>query len=279
MRYGIRCTSARCRRQERAHVSNPRLRHKLIGYARVSKTDGSQSLDLQRDALIAAGVDPQQVYDDLASGVRDDRPGFEHCLRALGKGDVLAVWKLDRLGRNLTHLVNTVQSLSARGVGLRVLTGQGAQFDTTAAGRLVFGIFAALAEFEGDLIRERTLAGLEAARARGRRGAGAAGSSPCRKLRCASPRPPWPTAIPRSQPWWACSRNGRSSACRRLLKEVPRSMGSSDETVLRLKGQRMFEDGVRRSKNDDQPVRVRRSGMIRLSVSAALTPRILALPP
>ena len=133
----------------------------LIGYARVSKSDGSQSLDLQRDALSAAGVDPRHVYDDLASGVRDDRPGLEHCLRALRKGDVLVVWKLDRLGRNLTHLVNTVQDLSARGVGLRVLTGQGAQIDTTtAAGRLVFGIFAALAEFEGDLIRERTVAGL-----------------------------------------------------------------------------------------------------------------------
>ena len=143
----------------------------LIGYARVSKSDGSQSLDLQRDALTAAGVDPQHVYDDLASGVRDDRPGLEHCLRALREGDVLVVWKLDRLGRNLTHLVNTVQDLSARGVGLRVLTGQGAQIDTTtAAGRLVFGIFAALAEFEGDLIRERTMAGLKAARARGRKG-------------------------------------------------------------------------------------------------------------
>ena len=119
----------------------------------------------------ADGVDPQNLYDDFASGVRDDRPGLENCLRALRKGDVLVVWKLDRLGRNLTHLVNTVQDLSARGVGLRVLTGQGAQIDTTtAAGRLVFGIFAALAEFEGDLIRERTMAGLKAARARGRKG-------------------------------------------------------------------------------------------------------------
>ena len=84
---------------------------------------------------------------------------------------MLVVWKLDRLGRNLTHLVNTVQDLSARGVGLRVLTGQGAQIDTTsAAGRLVFGIFAALAKFERELIRERTMAGLNAARARGRKG-------------------------------------------------------------------------------------------------------------
>ena len=143
----------------------------LIGYARVSKTDGSQSLDPQRDVLIAAGVDSTCLYHDHASGVRDDRPGLEHCLRALRKGDVLVVWKLDRLGRNLTHLVNTVQDLSARGVGLRVLTGQGAQIDTTtAAGRLVFGIFAALAEFERELILERTMAGLNAARARGRKG-------------------------------------------------------------------------------------------------------------
>ena len=127
----------------------------LIGYARVSKTDGSQSLDPQRDALQAAGVDAVNLYHDFASGVRDDRPGgLDSCLRALRKGDVLVVWKLHRLGRNLAHLVNTVQDLSARGVGLRVLADQGAQIDTTtAAGRLVFGIFAALAEFERELIR------------------------------------------------------------------------------------------------------------------------------
>ena len=143
----------------------------LIGYARVSKADGSQSLDLQRDALRAEGVDAGNVYHDVASGVRDDRPGLDSCVRALRKGDVLVVWKLDRLGRNLAHLVNTVQNLSVRGVGLLVLTGQGAQIDTTtAAGRLVFGIFAALAEFERELIRERTLAGLTAARARRRHG-------------------------------------------------------------------------------------------------------------
>ena len=134
----------------RRDVPNGRLRHMLIGYARVSKTDGSQSLDPQRDALRAAGVDDAvNLYHDLASGVRDDRPGLDNCLRALRKGDVLVVWKLDRLGRNLAHLVNTVQDLSTRGVGLRVLAGQGAQIDTTTAGgRLVFGIFAALAEFE-----------------------------------------------------------------------------------------------------------------------------------
>ena len=101
----------------------------LIGYPRVSKTDGSQPLDLQRDALQAAGVDAVNLYHDFASGVRDDRPGLDSCLRALRMGDVLVVWKLDRLGRNLAHLVNTVQDLSARGVGLRVLAGQGAQVD------------------------------------------------------------------------------------------------------------------------------------------------------
>ena len=133
---------------------------------------------------------PATFYHDFASGVRDDRPGLDSCVRALRTGDVLVVWKLDRLGRTLAHLVNTVQDLSTRGVGLRVLTEQGAQIDTTtAAGRLVFGIFAALAEFERELIRERTLAGLTAARADAR----AAERSRCRKRRCDWPRPPWPT--------------------------------------------------------------------------------------
>ena len=111
------------------------------------------------------------VYSDQASGKKDDRPGLEACLKALRDGDVLVIWKLDRLGRSLHHLVKTVTALSDRSVGLKVLTGQGAQIDTTtAAGRLSFGIFAALAEFESELIRERTLAGLQAARARGRKG-------------------------------------------------------------------------------------------------------------
>ena len=90
------------------------MRHRRIGDARVSKADGSQSLDLQRDALQAAGVDAGHVYHDCASGVRDDRPGLDSCLRALRTGDVLVVWKLDRHGRTLVHLVNTVQDLSAR---------------------------------------------------------------------------------------------------------------------------------------------------------------------
>ena len=142
-----------------------------IGYARVSKSGDAQNLDLQYDALAEAGVDKGAVYEDRASGKKDSRPGLDACLKALRQDDTLVVWKLDRLGRDLHHLVSVVQELMERGVGLRVLAGQGAQIDTTTpAGRLVFGIFAALAEFERELIRERTLAGLEAARARGRKG-------------------------------------------------------------------------------------------------------------
>ena len=142
-----------------------------IGYIRVSKSDGSQVLDLQRDAMVAAGVDPQRLYKDLASGRKDDRPGLQACLKALQPGNTLVVWKLDRLGRDLKHLINTVDDLNQRNVGFKVLAGPGAQIDTTTAnGRLVFGIFAALAEFETELIRERTKAGLAAARARGRLG-------------------------------------------------------------------------------------------------------------
>lgn len=141
------------------------------GYARVSKSDGSQTVDAQWDALLEAGAEPDRIYEDHASGSKDDRPGLEACLRALRDGDVLVVWKLDRLGRSLPHLVRTVDELKTRGVGFRVLSGQGAEIDTTtAAGRLIFGIFASLAEFERELIRERTRAGLDSARARGRKG-------------------------------------------------------------------------------------------------------------
>jgi DNA invertase Pin-like site-specific DNA recombinase len=143
----------------------------LVGYMRVSKADGSQVLDLQKDALLAAGVDSHHLYDDRASGTRDDRPGLTHYLKALREGDTLVVWKLDRLGRDLRHLVNTVHDLTQGGIGLKVLTGQGAAIDTTTpAGKLIFGIFAALAEFERELITERTRAGLLAARARGHAG-------------------------------------------------------------------------------------------------------------
>lgn len=143
----------------------------LIGYMRVSKADGSQVTDLQRDALLAAGVEVRHLYEDTASGKRDNRPGLTACLKALRQGDTLVVWKLDRLGRDLRHLVNTAADLNQRGIGFKVLTGQGANIDTTSAnGRMAFGIFAALAEFERELIVERTKAGMAAARARGRCG-------------------------------------------------------------------------------------------------------------
>ena len=143
----------------------------LVGYVRVSKADGSQTTDLQRDAMLAAGVDPERIYEDHASGTKDDRPQLAACLKGLREGDTLAVWKLDRLGRNLRHLVTIVDDLTDRDIGLKVLTGQGAAIDTTtAAGKLVFGIFAALSEYERALISERTVAGLASARARGRKG-------------------------------------------------------------------------------------------------------------
>ena len=97
----------------------------LIGYMRVSKTDGSEALDLQRDALLAAGVDPARLYEDTASGKRDDRPGLEACLKSLRPGDTLVAWKLDRLGRDLRHLVNLAHELTGRGVGLRVPPARG----------------------------------------------------------------------------------------------------------------------------------------------------------
>lgn len=157
----------------------------LIGYMRVSKSDGSQVLDLQRDALVAAGVDPGQIYSDQASGKGDERPGLISVLKALRQGDTLVVWKLDRLGRDLRHLVNTIHGLEVRGIAFKVLTGHGANIDTTtAAGKLVFGIFAALAEFERELISERTKAGLAAARARGRKGGAPSKMTPA-KIRLA----------------------------------------------------------------------------------------------
>lgn len=143
----------------------------LIGYMRVSKNDGSQTLDLQRDALIVAGVDEDRLYHDYISSKKDSRPGLEDCLKALQPGNTLIVWKLDRLGRTLKELVTIIDELRQRKIGFKVLAGHGAQIDTTTPnGRLVFGLFAALAEFERDLIVERTNAGLAAARARGRVG-------------------------------------------------------------------------------------------------------------
>ena len=140
----------------------------LVGYVRVSTADERQSTDLQRDALRTAGVDERHVYEDKVSGGRDDRPGLKACLDHLKAGDVLVVWRLDRLGRSLTHLVKIVAELLSRGVGLRSLS---ETIDTTTAtGELVFHLFASLAQYERALVRERVVAGLEAARRRGRRG-------------------------------------------------------------------------------------------------------------
>jgi DNA invertase Pin-like site-specific DNA recombinase len=134
----------------------------LIGYARVSTLD--QTLALQQDALTAAGC--EQLYTDTASGSVTDRPGLAQALSHLRSGDTLVVWRLDRLGRSLAHLIDTIRELQERGVGFRSLQ---EQIDTTTSGgKLIFHVFGALAEFERDLIRERTHAGLAAARARGR---------------------------------------------------------------------------------------------------------------
>lgn len=150
---------------------NGRICDMLFGYARVLKADGSQTHDVQRVALTTAGVATGSIYEDCASGRRDDRPGLDACLKALCSDDTLVIWKLDRLGRDLRHLVNTIADPTAREIGLKVLAGEGASVDTTTAnGRLIFGIFAALAEFGRELIVERTKAGLAVARARGRKG-------------------------------------------------------------------------------------------------------------
>src|SRR5579862_5419501 len=138
---------------------------------RVSKNDGSQTLDLQRDALLEAGVAEERIYQDVASGKKESRPGLQACLKAIQPANTLIVWKLDRLGRDLKHLIIIVDELRQRDVGFKVLTGHGAQIDTTTSnGRMVFGLFATLAEYERELIIERTHAGLKAARARGRLG-------------------------------------------------------------------------------------------------------------
>lgn len=138
---------------------------------RVSKADGSQTLDLQKDALIKAGIDDTRIYQDLDTGRNDHRSGLIACLKALQPKNTLVVWKLDRLGRNLKHLVNTIDDLRQKDIGFKVLSGAGAQIDTsTPNGRMFFGMFAVLAEFERELIAERTKAGLAAARARGRLG-------------------------------------------------------------------------------------------------------------
>ncbi len=138
-----------------------------FGYARVSTDD--QNLTLQIDALTKHGIPKSQIFMDKLSGAKSDRPGLAKCLDSLQSDDILVVWRLDRLGRSMRHLITLVEDLRARGVGFRSLN-EGAIDTTSASGELIFNIFSALAQFERRLIQERTKAGLAAARARGRRG-------------------------------------------------------------------------------------------------------------
>ena len=135
-----------------------------IGYARVSTND--QHLRMQEDALKNAGC--EQIFHDIASGVKAARPGLDDALKQLRKEDILIVWKLDRLGRSIQHLIQTIKELSDKDIGFKSL--QENIDTTTSGGKLIFHIFSALAEFERDIIQERTKAGLKAARARGRMG-------------------------------------------------------------------------------------------------------------
>lgn len=136
----------------------------FIGYARVSTQE--QTLDLQKDALEKIGV--SRIFTDVISGAKEERKGLDEALAYVREGDTLVVWKLDRLGRSLKHLIETIQKLNNRKIGFKSIT---EQIDTTTSGgKLIFHIFGALAEFERDIIRERTNAGLQAARARGRLG-------------------------------------------------------------------------------------------------------------
>jgi len=140
----------------------------LVGYMRVSSDSDRQSTDLQRDALLAVGVDARHLFEDRASGAKDDRPGLAKTLAFVQPGDVLVVWKLDRLGRSLSHLLTIVNTLRERQVAFRSLT-EG--MDTsTASGELLFHVFGALAQYERALLKERVVAGLAAARRRGRIG-------------------------------------------------------------------------------------------------------------
>jgi DNA invertase Pin-like site-specific DNA recombinase len=140
----------------------------LVGYMRVSSNSDRQTTDLQRDALLAAGVDARHLFEDHVSGAKDDRMGLAQALEFVRPGDVLVVWKLDRLGRSLSHLLAIVNTLKDKQVAFRSLT-EGMD-TTTASGELLFQVFGALAQYERALIQERVLAGLAAARRRGRIG-------------------------------------------------------------------------------------------------------------
>jgi DNA invertase Pin-like site-specific DNA recombinase len=140
----------------------------LIGYMRVSSDNDRQTTDLQRDALLEAGVDPRQLFADKASGARDDRPGLQQALAYVQPGDCLVVWKLDRLGRSLPNLLQIVTTLQAQGVAFRSLTEQ--MDTTTPQGTFLLSVFGALAQYERSLTQERIKAGLAAAKRRGKRG-------------------------------------------------------------------------------------------------------------
>lgn len=140
----------------------------LIGYMRVSSESDRQHTDLQKDALIQAGVDARHLYEDKASGAKDKRPGLEKALSFLQPGDCLVVWKLDRLGRSLPHLLDIINGLHKKGIAFRSLTE--AMDTTTPHGELLFHLFGSLAQYERALTRERIMAGLESAKRRGRKG-------------------------------------------------------------------------------------------------------------
>ena len=140
----------------------------LVGYMRVSSDNDRQTTNLQCDALIAAGVDERHLFEDKASGARDERPGLAQAIQYARSGDCLVVWKLDRLGRSLPHLLSIVTDLQARGIAFRSLT---EQMDTTTPhGEFLFSVFGALAQYERALTKERIMAGLAAAKKRGKRG-------------------------------------------------------------------------------------------------------------
>jgi DNA invertase Pin-like site-specific DNA recombinase len=140
----------------------------LVGYMRVSSESDRQTTNLQRDALIAAGVDSRHLFEDHASGAKDDRPELAEALAFVHPGDILVVWKLDRLGRSLSHLLSIVNALKERQMAFRALT-EGMD-TTTASGELLFHVFGALAQYERALTQERVVAGLAAARRSGRIG-------------------------------------------------------------------------------------------------------------
>ena len=204
----------------------------LVGYMRVSTSE--QNLALQRDALVAAGC--ERLYEDTCSGSVTDRPGLARALDNLRRGDALVVWKLDRIGRSLGHVVELVAGLRAKGIGLKVLTGG---IDTTSStGRLVFGIFATLAEFERDLIKERTMAGLAAARARGRTG-GRPRVMKLLKPAASDLRPPWGSADQAKQLWtverlvWRPAAAGYTEVLL-ILAQVTRARGTGTWDMCKL---------------------------------------------